>query len=92
MLPVVAGVDETKKAILLYTFLMLGLTTMFFATRSVGWIYLAACVPLGIVFVHLAWRLHRQPGIRGAKTLYLYSLLYLALLFVALMVDSAVTL
>ena len=92
MLPVVAGVDETKKAILLYAFLILGLTTMFFATQSVGWIYLAACTPLGIVFVHLAWRLHRQPGIRGAKTLYLYSLLYLALLFVAIMVDSAVTL
>ena len=36
MLPVVAGVRETKKAILLYTLLLLALTCMFFTTRAVA--------------------------------------------------------
>ena len=41
MLPVVVGVAETKKSILLYSVLLLALTSMFFSTRAVGWIYLA---------------------------------------------------
>jgi len=40
----------------------------------------------------LAWRLTRTISSRNARRLYLYSLLYLALLFTAMMVDSAATL
>ena len=90
MLPVVAGVDETKKSILLYAFLVVAMTLMFSATRSVGWVYLAASLGLGAAFIYYAWRLMRQPGIGAARPLYLYSLLYLALLFLAIMVDSSV--
>ena len=39
-------------------------------------------------FVFYAWRLMRKDGIEGAKAAYLYSLAYLALLFLAIMVDS----
>ncbi len=88
MLPVVAGVDATKKTILLYTVLMLALTTMFAATGAVGLVYLASAVVLGALFIYYAWRLNRRPGIEGAKPLYLYSLLYLAALFLAIIVDS----
>ena len=91
MLPVVVGVQETKRSILLYTLLVLALTTMFFATGSVGWVYLGASSVLGIVFIYLAWRLWRQEDIRGAKTFFSYSMLYLALLFMAIMIDSSVT-
>ena len=88
MLPVVAGVDVTKKSILLYTFLMLALTTMFALTGAVGLIYLATSVVLGVLFIYYAWRLMRRPGIEGAKPLYLYSLLYLAALFMVIIADS----
>ena len=90
MLPVVAGVKRTKQSILLYTFLVAALTLMFFVTGVPGWIYLASSAALGAGFVWYAYRLWRQPGIEGAKRLYLYSLAYLALLFVAMMVDATV--
>jgi protoheme IX farnesyltransferase len=88
MLPVVAGVDVTKKSILLYTLLMLALTTMFALTGAVGSVYLVSSVVLGVLFIYYAWRLMRRPDIEGAKPLYLYSLLYLALLFLAIIADS----
>lgn len=88
MLPVVMGVDATKKTILLYTALMLALTTMFAATGAVGLVYLASSTALGAAFIYYAWRLTRLPGIEGAKTLYLYSLLYLGALFLAIICDS----
>ena len=90
MLPVVAGVDVTKKSILLYTILMLALTTMFALTGAVGMVYLASSVLLGVLFIYYAWRLIRRPGIEGAKPLYLYSLLYLAVLFLAIIADSII--
>ena len=88
MLPVVAGVDETKKSILLYSVLLLALTSMFFVTRAVGWIYLGASLALGLVFIYRALLLLRRPGIEGALGTYLYSLAYLALLFTAIAVDA----
>lgn len=90
MLPVVAGVKETKRSILLYTLLLLALTAMFFTTGAVGWIYLGGSLALGAGFVYYAWRLMRKPGIQGAKPAYLYSLAYLAGLFLVIMVDSVV--
>ena len=92
MLPVVRSVQETKLHIMLYSLLLVGLTTMFFTTQAVGWVYLAASSALGAGFLAYAWRLLRQPGIRGARLLYIYSLLYLTLLFVAVGVDSVVAL
>jgi protoheme IX farnesyltransferase len=81
-------VDVTKKSILLYTLLMLALTTMFALTGAVGSVYLVSSVVLGVLFIYFAWRLMRRPDIEGAKPLYLYSLLYLALLFLAIIADS----
>ena len=88
MLPVVAGVRETKRQILLYAALLFALTLMFFTTRAVGWVYFVGALALGAGFVFYAWRLMRKPGIEGAKAAYLYSLAYLALLFAVIMADS----
>jgi protoheme IX farnesyltransferase len=90
MLPVVAGVNETKRSILLYTILLTALTAMFFTTRAVGWVYFVGALALGIGFVYSAYRLMRRPEIEGAKSTYLYSLAYLALLFTLMMIDSMV--
>ena len=89
MLPVVMGVGKTKKAILLYAILLLGLTSMFFATGAVGWFYLGASLVLGLAFVFSAIKLFRSPGIQGALATYVYSLTYLALLFAAIAVDAS---
>ena len=90
MLPVVVGVAATKRSILLYTALVVALTLMFFTTGSLWWIYLASASALGAGFLFFAWRLLKLPGIAGARRLFSYSMLYLALLFVAIMVDSTV--
>lgn len=90
MLPVVNGIAETKWSILLYTLLLVALTLMFFTTQAVGWVYFAAACALGFGFLYYSWRLLRRPGVMGAGSLYIYSLLYLAVLFVAVGVDSVV--
>ena len=90
MLPVVAGVEETKLWILLYTVILVALTALFALTDAVGTVYLVSALALSFGFVWFAWRLLRKPGIEGAKVAYLYSLAYLALLFAAIMADSVV--
>ncbi len=91
MLPVVQGVDKTKTSILLYSVLLLALTLMFSSTvTSLHWIYLGSSFALGVGFVGLAWRLKRRPEIEGARLFFYYSMLYLAALFLAIMIDSAV--
>ena len=90
MLPVVRGVPETVRSILLYSVLLVALTVMFFLLPEVGLVYLIFAVPLGGALLWFAWRLWRTVGERGAKALYLYSLLYLALLFAGVMIDASV--
>ena len=62
MLPVVVGIYETKKSIMLYALLVVALALMFVATGSVGLIYLAAAAGLGMTFLYYAWRLFRERG------------------------------
>lgn len=90
MLPVVASLRETKRQILLYTVVLVALTWMFFTTEAVGLVYMLGAILLGGVFVFYNTRLLRGEGIDGAKASYLYSLLYLALLFGVIMVDAIV--
>ena len=61
---------------------------MFFTTQAVGWVYFGGALALGLGFIYYAWRLMKRDGIEGAKAAYLYSLAYLALLFLVIMVDS----
>ena len=91
MLPVVATLAATKRQILVYTVVLVVLSATFAATGAVGWIYLFGAVGLGAWFIVLAVRLARGDGTEGARALYLFSLLYLALLFGAVATDSLVT-
>ena len=88
MLPVVHGVAETKRQILLWTFVMISVTILPVASGAAGLLYLVSAVVLGAVFLYLSWRLYRDPAIGWAKATFHYSLLYLALIFVALAVDA----
>ncbi len=90
MMPVVAGERATRLQILLYTVLLIPLTTMFyFATSKLGIIYLISSLVLGVIFLVLAWWMWRSRERRAVARLYKYSLLYLFLLFVTLMFDAA---
>ena len=92
MLPVVQGNAATAKSVMLHTIILVSLTILFYTTEAVGEIYFAGAICLGIPFVILAWKLLRAHGDSGAKPLYLYSLAYLAGIFLLLMVDSSVSL
>ena len=88
MLPVVAGVENTVGSIFRYSLVLVALTLAFAATGAVGLVYVGAAAVLGGAFILGAWRLRQQAERRTARHLYLYSLLYLALLFGAMMADG----
>jgi heme o synthase len=85
MLPVVRGEGETTRQILWYSAVLVAFTLA--VGLSLGPIYSVAAAALGAVLLGLAWQLRRAPTRRNAGVLFHYSLLYLALLFVAAAVD-----
>jgi protoheme IX farnesyltransferase len=90
MLPVVKGDRETARQIVLYSVGLVAVTLLPWAWGTVGLLYLASALGLGSVFVWLAERLRRDTSRRRAMLLFHYSLLYLALLFVAMALDLVV--
>jgi len=88
MLPVVRGEEETRRQILLYTVLLYAVTQLPFCAGGLGVAYLVPSMLLGGAFVYCAVRLLRS-GERGwALRTYLYSLAYLALLFLSMAVAA----
>jgi protoheme IX farnesyltransferase len=90
MLPVVRGDRETTKQIVLYSLALLAVTIVPYLTGSFGLLYLVAAIALGAVFIVLALKLRRRTTPAHASVLFHYSLLYLALLFVAVALDPVV--
>jgi heme o synthase len=88
MLPVVRGERETVKEILLYTAALVAFTLAPALWGQFGLVYLVAAAALGAAFLALAWNLRRERTPARAALLFHYSLAYLALLFVAMAVDS----
>jgi protoheme IX farnesyltransferase len=88
MMPVVHGEPETRRQILLYTCLLVVLTLLPVVFGFFGAIYAAVAIVLGGVFLFHALRLQRSATRRAALKTYLFSLLYLALLFVAMVADA----
>jgi protoheme IX farnesyltransferase len=81
MLPVVRGEDETRRQILLYTVLLYAVSQLPFCAGGFGPVYLVASLLLGGAFIGGSVLLYRRADRRSALRLYLFSLLYLALLF-----------
>jgi protoheme IX farnesyltransferase len=88
MLPVVRGERETRKQILLYSLLLYAITQLPFCAGAFHGIYLVASMALGFAFIGGAVLLYRRADRRSALRLYLFSLLYLALLFGAMVADA----
>ena len=89
MLPVVRGVRTTTRQIVVYTLVLLAVSAVPFAAGTLGPGYLGGALALGGVFLWLALRLRRDVTPRRAALLFHYSLLYLALLFIAMAADVA---
>jgi protoheme IX farnesyltransferase len=88
MLPVVRGEDETRRQILLYSVLLYAVTQLPFCAGGFGAIYLVASLVLGGGFIGGAVVLYRRADRATALKLYLFSLAYLAALFLAMVADA----
>ncbi|TAG76678.1 MAG: protoheme IX farnesyltransferase, partial [Betaproteobacteria bacterium] len=87
MLPITHGRDFTLLNMLLYTFILLGVSLLPVAIRMNSWLYAAAAVILGLRFIQLVWNLKNDYTDQKSKAVFRYSLTYLSLLFAALLVD-----
>jgi len=90
MLPVTRGDRETAKQILRYTALLVIATLAPVAFGVFGLVYGVAALVLGAVFTWYALELRRTLERKAAVRLFHYSLLYLALLFVAMALDVSI--
>lgn len=88
MLPVVRGEEETRRQILIYTLILVAITLLLPILKLAGVIYLVSAVVLGLALIYAAWRVWRTPGNKVAWTMYRWSSMYLAFIFLALMLDA----
>ncbi len=87
MLPVTHGEDFTKLHLLLYTFMLAAATLLPVAVGMAGWFYLGVAVVLNGVFIYFAIALYRAYSDALSRRTFNFSILYLALLFAALLID-----
>ena len=87
MLPVTHGERYTRRHVLLYTLGLFAVSLLPFCAGMSGLLYLAAALALGGVFLAYAARLYQSYSDRLAHATFRYSIVYLALLFAALLVD-----
>jgi len=99
MLPVVAGARETRRQVLLYTIVLVGVTLLPWGLELAGTLYGVAALVLGLGFLACSWRVlnDRQDGAgvsltndMPARAAFKYSILYLFVLFTALAADHFV--
>jgi len=87
MLPVTHGQQFTRLHILLYSIALMATTALPYVIGMSGWLYLLCAMVLGAMFVWYAWKLYRHYSDELARKLFKFSILYLSLLFAALLAD-----
>ena len=91
MLPVVAGADETRRQILIYSLILVPVSFVPNLLGVAGVLYGAAAAALGVTFLSLALAVYRrrdgQTGERALKRLFAFSVLWLFLIFAAILVE-----
>jgi len=90
MLPVTHGQKFTRLHVLLYTLILIASTLLPFAYGMSGWIYLVAALVLDGIFLYYAVRIYTAYSDRLAQQTFRYSVVYLAVLFTALLLDHYV--
>lgn len=87
MLPVVAGIESTKRQIVLYTILLVMLSVVPYVIGMTSWVYGCFASILGAGFFMLAWRVKKQTAAKSAMQLFAYSIIYLFALFLGMTID-----
>ena len=87
MLPITHGEKFTRLHILLYSIALLATTLLPYIVGMSGLLYLGTAVALGLIFVGYAFKLYRAYSDELARKLFRFSILYLSLLFAALLAD-----
>jgi protoheme IX farnesyltransferase len=90
MLPVTAGLTETRRQILFYTYLLIPTTLVPVFLHDAGILYACVAIILGYGFLKRARTLKNIANDTAARTLFIYSILYLFGLFGSLIIDKAV--
>jgi protoheme IX farnesyltransferase len=90
MLPVVSGIANAVRQIIIYSVLVVAITLLLFQFEAMGVVYLVAAVGLGAAFVWQALTLRRDTTPQRAMRLFAFSNTYLALLFAAIAVDTLI--
>ena len=90
MLPNVKGIPHTKREIMIYSLVLVGVSLAFFPLHVLGPCYGGCALILGAVFLWDAWKVSGDPTKRYARVLFKYSLLYLALMCAAMVLDRIV--
>jgi len=90
MLPVVAGRAETKRQILLYSVVLAPVSLLPWASGFAGAIYGVAAAVLGAIMIFLSWQVRRSNDKerQPARRLFVFSMLYLVLLFGVLLMNA----
>ena len=91
MLPVTHGPEFTRLQILLYTILLMIVTLLPYLTGMSGLIYLVSAVLLGLGFIYYAVLMMRKKDNKTAMKTFVYSIVYITLLFAALLIDHYLT-
>ncbi len=90
MMPVVRGETETRRHILVYTIELVAVTLLLPIFNLAGTVYLVSSLVLGGFLLYAAWRVFKVGGNKVAWTMYRWSSMYLAFIFLALMIDAVV--
>lgn len=88
MLPVVAGSEETRRQMLIYTLALVGSTLLPLSFGMFGFVYGIGAVILGVKFIDYAIALRNEYTEPMARAMFKFSLLYLAGLFMIMMLDT----
>jgi protoheme IX farnesyltransferase len=90
MMPVVRGDKATRWQILIYTLELVAITLLLPVFKFTGTIYLISALVLGGSLIYTAWKVWKVPGNKVAWRMYRWSSMYLAFIFLALMLDAVV--
>jgi len=90
MLPVTHGQEFTRLQVLLYTLILVASTLLPFVYGMSGWIYLITALALDAMFLYYALRIYLAYSDRLAQQTFRFSVVYLAVLFTALLLDHYV--
>ena len=92
MLPITHGLEFTRFHIWLYTIALFATTMLPYAVHMSGLIYLVSAIILGLIFLWYAWRIYKHYDDILARKTFAYSIIYLSLLFAALLIDHYIKL